>query len=100
MMKTGDRVEMARLASDFEWTWARFSDEGATIPDELVLIGGQRLELEGKEVLRSGPRINYLVASRVGEQFRIETDDGVLELSLPVHDFESVFSKARRALGQ
>ena len=74
MIKTGERVEMARLASDFEWTWVRFADEGATVPDELVLIGGQRLELEGKEVLRSGRRINYLVASRVGDQFRIETD--------------------------
>ena len=74
MMKTAaDRVEMARLASDFEWTWVRFSDESAAVPDELVLIGGQRLELEGKEVLRSGRRINYLLASRVGDQFRIET---------------------------
>ena len=36
-----------------------------------------------------------VVASRVGDQFRIETDDGVLELSLPIHDFESAFSKAR-----
>ena len=49
----------------------RFSDESAAVPDELVLIGGQRLELEGKEVLRSGRRINYLLASRVGDQFRI-----------------------------
>ncbi|HXM35377.1 MAG TPA: alginate lyase family protein [Pyrinomonadaceae bacterium] len=95
MIKSGDRVEMARLASDFEWTWARFAHEGATIPDELVLIGGQRLELEGKEVLRSGRRINYLVASRVRDHFRIQTDDGVLELSLPIHDFESAFSKAK-----
>jgi len=84
MIKTGSRVEMARLASDFEWTWARFADETATIPEELVLIGGQWLELEGKEVLRSGRRINYLVASRVGDQFRIETDDGVLHLQLPI----------------
>ena len=84
MIKTGSRVEMARLASDFEWTWARFADETATIPEELVLIGGQWLELEGKEVLRSGRRINYLVASRVGDQFRIETDDGVLQLQLPI----------------
>jgi hypothetical protein len=95
MIKTGERVEMARLASDFEWSWARFAHESAAVPDQLVLIGGQRLELEGKEVLRSGRRINYLVASRVGDQFRIETDDGVLELSLPIHDFESAFSKAR-----
>jgi hypothetical protein len=95
MIKTGGRVEMARMASDFEWTWARFSHEGATVPDELVLIGGQRLELEGKEVLRSQKRINYLVASRVGEQFRIETDDGVMEMSLPISDFESVFAKGK-----
>jgi hypothetical protein len=72
------------MASDFEWSWVRFADEMATIPDELVLIGGQWLELEGREVLRSGRRINYLVASRVGDQFRIETDDGVLNLRLPI----------------
>jgi len=95
MMKTGERVEMARLASDFEWTWARFADEGANVPDELVLVGGRRLELEGKEVLRSERRINYLVASRRGSHFRIETDEGVLELSLPIHDFESAFAKAK-----
>ena len=94
MIGNGNRVEMARLASDFDWTWARFADESATVPEELVLIGGQQLELEGKEVLRSGRRINYLVARRVGDQFRIETDDGVLELKLPIHDFESAFSKA------
>ena len=65
------------------------------MPDELVLIGGRRLELEGKEVLRSGRLLNFLVASRIGDQFRIETDDGVLELRLPIHDFESAFAKAR-----
>jgi hypothetical protein len=84
MIKTGSQAEMARLASDFEWTWARFADEEATIPEELVLIGGHKLELEGREVLRSERRINYLVASRVGDQFRIETDDGVLDLHLPI----------------
>jgi hypothetical protein len=84
MIKTGSRVEMARLASDFEWTWARFAGAGATVPEELVLIGGQWLELEGREVLRSGRKISYLVASRVGDQFRIETDDGVLQLQLPI----------------
>ncbi len=84
LMRVGDRVEMARLASDFDWTWARFADEEATVPEELILIGGHRLELEGREVLRSERRLNYLTASRVGDQFRIETDDGVLDLSLPV----------------
>jgi Heparinase II/III-like protein/Heparinase II/III N-terminus len=96
MIKSGARVEMAKLAADFDWTWARFADENATVPEELVLIGGQVLELQGREVLRSARRINYLVASRVGDQFRIETDDGVLDLSLPIHDFESAFAKARK----
>ncbi|MEP6741915.1 MAG: alginate lyase family protein [bacterium] len=95
MIKAGERVETARLASDFEWTWARFANEDATVPEELVLIGGRMLELQGKDVLRSGRRISYLVASRVGDQFRIETDDGVLELRLPIHDFESAFANLR-----
>lgn len=95
IVKTGERAEMARLASDFEWTWARYADENATVPEELVLIGGQWLELGGREVLRSGRRINYLVASRIGEQFRIETDDGVLQLRLPIADFESALSGLR-----
>ena len=95
MIKAGERVETARLASDFEWTWARFANEDAAVPEELVLIGGQMLEVQGKEVLRSGRRINYLVASRVGDQFRIETDNGVLELRFPIHDFESAFASLR-----
>lgn len=100
MIRSGARVETARLASDFEWTWARFANENATVPEELVLIGGQMLELQGKEVLRSGRKINYLVASRVGDQFRIETDDGVLELRLPIHDFESAFANSGKTGSQ
>jgi hypothetical protein len=95
LVKNGERAEMARLASDFEWTWARYSDENATIPEQLVLIDGQWLELGGREVLRSGRRINYLVASRIGDQFRIETDDGVLQLQLPIADFESALNEQR-----
>lgn len=94
MIKTGSRAEMARLASDFDCTWARFATEDVTIPEELVLIGGHRLELEGREVLRSERRINYLLASRVGDQFRIETDDGILDLSLPIV-FESKEVRAK-----
>jgi len=45
MIRSGKRAEMARLASDFDWAWARFAGEGATVPEELVLIGGHWLEL-------------------------------------------------------
>jgi hypothetical protein len=100
MIGSGSRVETAWLASDFEWTWARFSSEDGSIPQELVLIGGQVLELQGREILRSGRRINYLVASRAGDQFRIETDDGVLDLRLPIHDFDAVFANRQSAIGR
>ena len=72
MIRDGQRVETARMASDFEWTWARFSGAGASVPEELVLIGGQTLELEAHEILRSRRRLSHLAARRKGEgEFRI-----------------------------
>lgn len=90
--ETAGRVETARLASDFELTWARFGSERARTPEELVMIGGQRLELEGREILRSTRKISFLVVSRVGEYFCVETDEGVLDLRLPIGDLESLFA--------
>jgi hypothetical protein len=96
LVKDNARAEMSRLASDFEWTWARYASEDATVPDQLVLIGGHWLEIGGREVLRSRRRIDYLVASRDGDQYQIETDDGVLRLQLPVADLESVYKEVKR----
>jgi hypothetical protein len=86
------KVETVRLASDFELTWARFENERARTPEELVLIGGRTLELEGRGLLKSTKRINYLAAGQFGEGYRVETDEGVLELSMPVFDLESLFA--------
>ncbi len=36
----GQRVETARLASDFDFSWAGFAGWETSIPEELVLIGG------------------------------------------------------------
>jgi Heparinase II/III-like protein/Heparinase II/III N-terminus len=86
------RVETARMASDFELTWVRFSHETARTPDELVLIGGTSFELEGREIINSTRRIDYLVAKRIGEQYRVETHEGVLDLSsLAIGDPEVLF---------
>lgn len=82
MIGDGRRIEVSRLASDFEWTWIRFSD-GDPIPDEFVLIGGHRLELGGQEILSSARRINYLEAIRTEDHFHLKTDDGVFDVSLP-----------------
>jgi hypothetical protein len=88
----GPLIETARMASDFEWTWARFYRSSNDVPSELLVLGGQRLELEGQEVLKSAARISYLVASRRGDQFHVETDDKVLDLPLTKRNLETAFS--------
>lgn len=89
------RVETERLSSDFEWTWARFGNSQQAAPVELVLIGGRTLQLEGREILKSTKRIQFLVTSQIGEQLAVETAAGVLELKLPI-DLESVFAELIR----
>jgi hypothetical protein len=66
-------VETLRLVSDFEWTWARFAGD-AEVPEELVLIGGHRLSLDGTEVIRSEARIGYLVLRWMGGALSVDTD--------------------------
>ncbi|MGI8836180.1 MAG: alginate lyase family protein [Pyrinomonadaceae bacterium] len=94
--ETAGRVETARLASDFEITWARFANERTRMPEQLVLIGGQTLELEGREILKSTRRIGFLAVTRTGEEFCVESDDGLLDLSVPTGDLESLFAELNR----
>ena len=93
------RVETERLAADFEWTWARFASRTQTTPNELVLINGQMLELEGREILKSTKKIQFLVTRQSGEQLSLETEAGMLDLNLPVHDLKSVFAELIRQSG-
>ncbi len=94
--ETAGRVETARVASDFEITWARFASERTRLPEQLVLIGGQTLELEGRQILKSTRRIDFLAVTRIGEQFCLESDDGLLDLSVPTSDLESLFAELNR----
>lgn len=68
-------VETARVVSDFEWTWLRFYGDEAE-PRELIAVGGQSLRLDGREILQSQARVNYLVARRAGDELSVETDAG------------------------
>jgi len=95
MIRRDSRVETARLASDFQWTWVRFSREAEDTPEELVLIGGQKFSLNGQEILRSERRLKFLIASRLGDQFRVETEDGIFDLSAPGNDFAQAFFELR-----
>lgn len=87
-------VETARLASDFDVTLARFDREDSRMPDELILINGYTMQFEGRDLLRSTKRISYLAAKRAGDRFQLQTDEGTLEIVLPVADLEAVFARA------
>jgi hypothetical protein len=74
MIRTAERVESARLTSDFEMTWARFSHALDAKPQELVLINGQKLSLEGREILKTSERQNSVFASLAGGNYQVEVD--------------------------
>jgi hypothetical protein len=86
-------IETVRFGSDFDLAWARFQEADARTPEELILINGHSLEFQGRTLLRSTKKISYLVARRVGERFRVETEDGVLEIDLPVMDLERLLDQ-------
>ncbi|MGH9872019.1 MAG: alginate lyase family protein [Pyrinomonadaceae bacterium] len=92
MIRTGERIETARLASDFEWTWARFSRADTSVPEQLVLINGRTLQLEGRQLLGAAQQIEYLVACNVEGQFQIDSDKRIFECQLPIADFEATFA--------
>jgi hypothetical protein len=86
------QINTARFASDFDLAWIRFANERVRSPEEFVLLRGETVELDGRILLKSTRTIDYLVASSVGDRFRVETNEGELEISLPVLDLESLFT--------
>ncbi|HKO62555.1 MAG TPA: heparinase II/III family protein [Pyrinomonadaceae bacterium] len=85
------RIQTVHLVSDFKWTWARFPSTTTELPEELVLLDGHTLELNGKEILMSAGSINYLVASRIGNKFHLQTSAGSLDFSFPIANLEQLF---------
>jgi hypothetical protein len=93
------RVETVRLVSDFNWSWTRFPNNSERMDQELVellVIDGQYLELDGKEIVKSANRVNYLMASRIGDRFRVETSEGLLDLSFPIGDLAQLIADSNR----
>ncbi|HKO45972.1 MAG TPA: heparinase II/III family protein [Pyrinomonadaceae bacterium] len=88
------RVQTVHLVSDFKWAWARFPLTTTELPEELVVIHGRTLELNGKEILMSARPINYLVASRLGNKFRLQTSEGSLDFSFPIANLDQLFVKS------
>ena len=50
--------QMGSMISDFEYTWMRF-DERHSVPEELVLLGGQKLEINGQKIVEAPERVEY-----------------------------------------
>jgi glycosyltransferase involved in cell wall biosynthesis len=82
------RVETVRLTSDFNLSWARFSHVGQEDLLELLVMNGQNATLDGREILRSARDVQYLVASRAGEGFQVETSEARLDLQFPIGNQE------------
>jgi heparinase II/III-like protein len=64
MIRAADRkqVEMERVASDFAWTWLKLTYAAGSIPADMVLLGGSRLSIEGKQVLKLEKQVQYVMA--------------------------------------
>jgi hypothetical protein len=92
MVRTEQRVEMERLASDFAWTWARFPNRQDKTPSELVLLAGTTVELGGKQILKWNRPVEYLVVKRLSEAFRVESNQNVFDCQLPIANADSIVS--------
>ena len=56
-------AQMASVVSDFDCAWMRFTRSGPT-PEEIVLLGGQQLELDGTKIVDSAERVEYLCLNK------------------------------------
>jgi hypothetical protein len=90
-MSEGGMIKAARLATDFELAWVRFSSETGT-PEELLLlglgVGGHSFSLDGQEIFHNASRTGYLYARRMGERLRVETEEETYEVRLTMGDVE------------
>jgi hypothetical protein len=76
----GQSVDNGIFESNFKYSWARIS-EGGTVPEEFVLVDGNRLNIGGKEIFDKH-ELNYASARRLGGELYIKTDLGRTKRSL------------------
>ena len=88
------RIQTVHLVSDFRWTWARFPLTTTELPEELVMLDGRTLELNGKEILTSSRTINQLTSTRSGNKFRLQTSEGSLDFCFPIANLDRLLVKS------
>ena len=67
-------IDNGIFLSNFEYSWARLRD-GESLPDEFILVNGDRFALGGHEIFESH-EVNSASARRLGSELYIETDLG------------------------
>ncbi|HYK22821.1 MAG TPA: hypothetical protein VEV42_18905, partial [Pyrinomonadaceae bacterium] len=55
----GGLAQTSSMVSDFDCAWIRFSGDDSN-PDEMLLLGGQKLELAGRKIVESTQRLDYV----------------------------------------
>ena len=53
-----DAAQTGSVISDFEYTWIRFAANNPN-PGELILLGGQTVEVAGQKIVESAERVEY-----------------------------------------
>jgi hypothetical protein len=90
LMKAGGGLfRIERFASDFEWAWARLSDDGEVL-EELVLIGGRRFFLDEREIVNEPERVEYVYARRSVDELRVEMKGSVRRVRLSIDNLKYV----------
>ena len=51
-------AQTSSIVSDFDCAWLRFTGSNSN-PDQMLLLGGHRLELEGMKIVGSPERLDY-----------------------------------------
>ena len=74
MIRREAEARLRRLTSNFEWSWLRFSPRDDLLPVELVLLGGSTFSLEGRQIIETQRKVDYVVARRTGDEFSVEID--------------------------
>ncbi|MBX3298137.1 MAG: alginate lyase family protein [Acidobacteria bacterium] len=75
------KLRTEAFITNMELTWARLSD-GATMPEELIAIGGNRISLAGMPVINSEKRVEWLTARRFGSDLHVLADGDAFSIRI------------------
>lgn len=78
---TGFGVTIGRFATDFKFAWIRTGASGA--PEELVLLDGGKLLIDGKTVVDSPTPLVFASIRVFGESVNVRTSESVYSVNLP-----------------